>query len=127
MFQRLTEVILALPYVRKRQSRMAVSTTEALWLPDEVAFGPPEAFIDDHEFCHVHALPIGNMHMTLPEPFRDEMIQLGWGESHPGSEAGFVPQTLVMVYAARNQDELAVAATLLRVSYEYARGYSGPR
>ena len=30
-----------------------------LYLADEFAGGPPEAFIDGHEFCHLHPLPEG--------------------------------------------------------------------
>src|SRR5206468_2976869 len=48
---------LALPFVRSRQSRMAASGVLALCLPDICAGGPPDAFIDGHEFCHLHPWP----------------------------------------------------------------------
>jgi phospholipase/carboxylesterase len=103
---------------------MASQDTRALWLPDESAFGPPSAFIDDHEFCHVHALPEGSLHMTLPSGVRERMIGLAWGEQHPGAEAGFLAETLVMVYAPRDHHELAIVFGLLKASYEFARGAS---
>lgn len=124
VFEKLSDGCLALPHVRERQSRMSASDTRALWLPDEKALGPPEAFIDDHEFCHVHALPTGSLHLTLPSGVRERMIQLEWGESHPSSTAGFLAKTLVMIYAPRDDQELAVVLSLLNVSCEFAKGTS---
>lgn len=79
----LVALCLKIPCVRSKQSRMAQPGCHALFLPDAYAAGPPEAFIDDHEFCHVHPLPHGNVHLTLPKFLRDEVVRLGWGERHP--------------------------------------------
>jgi Family of unknown function (DUF5519) len=101
---------------------MADSDTRALWVPDEVASGPPEAFIDDHEFCHIHALPEGSLHLTLPLPLRERLVGLGWGEMHPGAEAGFFSETLVMVYAPRTEEEAAAVLYFVTASYDFALG-----
>src|SRR5271165_4871038 len=55
--QELLRRCLAFPGVRPQQSRMASPDCHALSLPDEFSAGPPGAFIVDHEFCHLHALP----------------------------------------------------------------------
>ena len=57
--EELVERSLEIPDVRSKQSRMASPRSHALYLKDELAVGPPEAFIDDHEFCHLHPLPEG--------------------------------------------------------------------
>jgi hypothetical protein len=113
--------ILELPHVRQRQSRMASPDCRALCLPDTLAFGPREAFIDDHEFCHLHPLPQSSLHLTLPFEPRECAIDLGWAEQHPAARVGAVPEALVMVYAPRNAEELAVVLRLISCSYEFAR------
>src|ERR1044071_7668634 len=87
----------ALPHVRIRESRMASRQARALYLPDEIAAGPADAFIDQHEFCHLHPLPEGTIHPTLPVPVLERVMELGWAERHPISTAGIL-RTLVMVY-----------------------------
>src|SRR5690349_19005669 len=59
IYERLVESCAALPHVLMRESRMASCRTRALYLPDAMAGGPPEAFIDRPEFCHLHPLPEG--------------------------------------------------------------------
>ena len=118
----LLERSLGLAEVRSKQSRMASPQSRALSLPDRYAGGPPEAFIDEHEFCHVHPLPEASIHLTLPNPLRDRVIQLGWAEQHPVARAGIMPETLVMVYAPRDHRELDTAMYLIWSSYQFARG-----
>jgi len=118
----LIELSLSLPDVRSKQSRMASPNSRALCLPDRCAGGPASAFIDDHEFCHIHPLPEGSIHLTLPNPLRDRMMQLGWVEQHPLVRFGVMPETLVMVYAPRDREELAISLNLIRSSCQFARG-----
>jgi hypothetical protein len=101
---------------------MASPKSRALCLPDECAAGPPDAFIDDHEFCHLHPLPEGSIHLTLPKDLREWVVQLGWAEQHPVSRAGVMPETLVMVYAPRNTKELGIVLMLIWSSYQFAKG-----
>jgi phospholipase/carboxylesterase len=125
----LMERSLALPYVRPKQSRMASPQSRALSLPDEMAAGPPEAFIDDHEFCHLHPLPEGSIHLTLPDHIREAAVERGWAEPHPAARMGFLTEALVMVYAPRNPKELAIVLNLICSSYQFARwgiGKIGP-
>jgi len=116
------ESSLAIENVRFKQSRMACPGSLALWLPDRFACGPDDAFIDGHEFCHLHPPPDGSIHLTLPNPLRDSAIRLGWAEPHPTTRAGAMPKTLVMVYAPRDQEELAVVHQFVLSSCRFARG-----
>src|SRR5690349_6904899 len=113
-----------IPIVNVKQSRMAAPDSLALYLPDERAGGPPEAFIDGHEFCHLHAAPEGGIHLTLPRLLREEVVRLGWGERHPIANAGILT-TLVTVYAPRDPRELEIALALVRHSCQFARGDLG--
>lgn len=118
----LVQASVALPNVRVKQSRMAAPDTQALWLPDGVAFGPASAFIDDHEFCHLHALPEAGLHLTLPTNIRRSAIESGWARLHPAVRAGFLPESVVMVYAPRTLEELQIAILLVTASYRFAIG-----
>jgi Luciferase len=115
---------LALPYVRPTQSRMASPESPALSLPDEVAAGPREAFIDGHEFCHLHPLPEGSIHLTLPPDIREAAVRVGWAEAHPTSRLGVLSEAIVLVYAPRSPRELVIVLKLVCSSYRYARGLS---
>ena len=112
---------LEIPDVQTRESRMASPQTYALHLSDRFALGPPEAFIDGHEFCHLHPLPEGSIHLTLPRILRDEVVRLGWGERHPIAEACILP-TLVTLYAPRNREELEAVLGLVVQSCAFAQG-----
>src|SRR3954471_16788018 len=57
----LLEFSLNIPHVYTRQSRVASPECRALCVDDASAGGPPEAFIDGREFCHIHPLPEGSI------------------------------------------------------------------
>lgn len=120
--QELHRRCLALPRVRPQQSRMASPDCRALSLPDNLSTGPRAAFIVDHEFCHLHPLPDGSIHLTLPKDIRERAIERGWAEQHLISRAGIFPDTLVLVYAPRNSDELGIVLRMVWHSYQFARG-----
>ena len=123
--EQLVDRSLGLPYVRAQESRMASPQSLALSLPDRFAAGPPEAFIDNHEFCHLHPLPEGGIHLTLPGDIRRSAVAKGWAEPHPAARLGIMPQALVLVYAPRNARELATVLELISISYEFARFGTG--
>jgi phospholipase/carboxylesterase len=122
LIEQLAVESLRLPGVQERESRMASPTTRALWLPEELAHGPSESFIDALEFCHLHPPPEGSIHLTLPSPRREHTIRLGWAEEHPLVQGGFISMALVMVYAPRDSSELQVVLDLIRESFYFARG-----
>jgi hypothetical protein len=100
---------------------MAAPGSHALYLADACAAGPPEAFIDGHEFCHLHPLPEGSIHLTLPKILRDEVVRLGWGEPHPIAIAGILP-ALLTVYAPRDKQEMRAVFDLVGQSCLFAKG-----
>ena len=122
--QQLVDLALSIPGTRAKQSRMAFPSSLALCLRDDFADGPPDAFIDNHEFCLLHSLPGASIHLTLPREVRDSVIQLGWAEQHPGARAGIIPQTVVMLYAPRDSEELRIAFQLICASSRLAKGAS---
>jgi hypothetical protein len=113
---------LGLPNVRPKQSRMASPDCQALTLPDKLSAGPSDAFIVDHEFCHLHPLPYASIHLTLPKQIRQRAIRQNWAEQHLASRAGILPETLVLVYAPRNLHELAIVFQLVWHSNQFAMG-----
>jgi hypothetical protein len=119
--EELVERSLEIPCVQSKQSRMASPKSHALYLPDEFAAGPREAFIDDHEFCHLHPLPEGSIHLTLPKVLREEVVRLSWGERHPIAEVGILT-TLVNVYAPRDRQETDIVLGLIVPSCLFAQG-----
>jgi len=112
---------LEMPCVRSKQSRMASPGCHALYLADACALGPPAAFIDGHEFCHIHPLPEGSIHLTLPGVLLDQVVRLGWGEPHPISKFGLFT-SLLTVYAPRDREEIDTLFALVQQSCEFAHG-----
>lgn len=108
-----------MPGVHTTQSRMASPDTTALFLADELAFGPPQAFIDRREFCHLQ--PVGLIHLTIPIILGEELIRLAWAEWHPLAQADIVTN-LITVYAPRNADELAAVLGVVDLSRQFAAG-----
>jgi phospholipase/carboxylesterase len=123
--QRLFERCLELPGVRSRQSRVAAPQSRALCLSDGDASGPPEAFIDGLEFCHLHPLPGGSIHLMLPLEEIEGIVALGWAERHPIQKMDLL-HNLVMVYGPRDRAELEIVFSLVERSCRFARG-SRPR
>ena len=119
--EELVETCLCMPFVRSKQSRMASPASHALYLSDEIAAGPPEAFIDGHEFSHLHPLPEGTVHLTLPAVLRHEVMRLSWGEPHPIATAGILT-TLMTVYAPRDRQEMDIVFGLVAQSCQFAQG-----
>ena len=101
---------------------MASKDTLALYLPDASAGGPPDAFMDGHEFCHLHPQPETAVHAMLPKQVRAQAMSAGWAEPHPITHLGILPESLVMLYAPRCKKELDIVFRFIQKSYEYARG-----
>jgi hypothetical protein len=122
LVEELARRIFALPGVVERPSRVSVPGARALTLADGEAAGPPEAFLIDREFAHLHPAPDHSLHAMLPPDTVDEAIASGWAELHPVARLGLIPPTAVMLYAPRDEDELAVVESLVRAAHAFARG-----
>lgn len=119
--ERLAATVFALPGVVEWPSRISVPGARALWLADGAA-GPPEAFMVESEFAHLHPAPDQSLHMMLPPQLAIEAIEAGWAEQHPVARRGLIPANAVMVYAPRDDDEREVVEGLVRASHAFARG-----
>ena len=123
IFYGLIDRCLKTPPMGLQESRLAPPETIALWLPHDSAHGPASAFIDDHEFCHIHPLPEGSIHLTLPPAVARRAIEFGWAEPHTLTVTGFMAKTLVMVYAPRDDEEADVVWNLIMASFHFASGH----
>jgi hypothetical protein len=119
--EELARRVFALPGVTEQPSRISVPGARALVLAPEEAIGPPEAFLIDREFAHLHPAPDYSLHAMLPTETVTEAVAAGWAEPHPVALRGLIPSTAVMLYAPRDEAELDVIEALVRASHAFAR------
>ena len=119
--EELARRVFALPGVIEQPSRISVPGARALVLAPEEATGPPEAFLIDREFAHLHPAPDHSLHAMLPAETVTEAVAAGWAEPHPVALRGLIPPTAVMLYAPRDEAELDVIEALVRASHAFAR------
>lgn len=108
------------PSVLAGPSAISVEGARALLLDSNVTGGPPESFVINREFCHVHTQGDFSLHAALPPALVGAAELAGWAEPHYLVAAGRAHATLVMLYAPRNQAEHDVVLGLVRASYEFA-------
>jgi hypothetical protein len=113
--------LFALPGVVERPSGISVAGARALTLAPGEPVGPPEAFMVDREFAHLHPSPDHSLHAMLPPDLAQAAIDAGWAELHPVARAGLLPPTAVMLYAPRDEAELVVVERLVEASHRFAR------
>lgn len=77
-------------------------------------------FLLGHEFAHIHVEDDFSLHAILPEPLLGAAITAGWAERHPFAGQPTVSHDTVMIYAPRNDEEVAVVADLVRRSWQNA-------
>jgi hypothetical protein len=119
--EELARRVFALPGVVEAPSRISVPGARALVLAPGEAVGPPEAFLIDREFAHLHPAPDHSLHAMLPIEAVSEAVGAGWAEPHPVALRGLIPANAVMLYAPRDEAELDVIETLVRASHAFAR------
>lgn len=105
----------------EQPSRISVPGARALTLSAGEPVGPPEAFMIDREFAHLHPAPDHSLHAMLPPDIASEAVDAGWAEAHPVARMGLIAPTAVMLYAPRDEAELAVIEALVRTSHAFAR------
>ena len=119
--EELARRVFALADVVEQPSGISVPGARGLCLPRARNVGPPEAFMIDREFAHLHPDPDMSLHLTLPEYDVEHAIERGWAELHPVARDGLIPPTAVMVFAPRDADELEVVSTIVEESHAFAR------
>ena len=118
--ERLLAELRPLPDVVWRPSGISVPGAQALCLADGTGEGPPEAFMIGREFAHLHPDPDQSLHVMVPETVAELLIAQGWGELHPVARMGLLPPTAIMVYAPRDEQEVAVVARIVAASHAFA-------
>jgi hypothetical protein len=119
--EELARRVFALSGVVEAPSRVSVPGARALVLAPGEAAGPPEAFLIDREFAHLHPAPDHSLHAMLPIDTATEAVGAGWAEQHPVALRGLIPRNAVMLYAPRDEAELDVIERLVRASHAFAR------
>jgi Family of unknown function (DUF5519) len=122
--EELARRVFALPGVIERPSRISVPGARALTLAAGEPGGPPEAFLIDREFAHLHPPPDRSLHAMLPPDIVSEAVDAGWAEPHPVARMGLIPATAVMLYAPRDESEVDVIEKLVQASHAFAGGMS---
>jgi hypothetical protein len=81
------------------------------------------------EICHLHAID-GSMHMPLHPVDAEAVFNAGWGQRHPLARGGyferFVPVGFVMVYAPRDDGDIATVMRIVRAAAWFVSGEDGP-
>ena len=105
----------ALPGVFTGPSQVSEPSSLALRLTEPA--GPWEAFLHPSrdEFGHIHRA--GFLHLTLPLELIGPLRTAGWVEPHPISRRPEWPDTIVMLYAPRDEAELSLATAVLHASW----------
>ena len=119
--EELADRVFALPGVVEEPSRISVPGARALVLAPGERPGPPEAFLIEREFAHLHPAPDHSLHAMLPSETVTEAVAAGWAEPHPVALRGLIPPTAVMLYAPRDATELEVIESLVTASHAFAR------
>lgn len=112
---------LSLPGVRSGRSNVSVPGAVAFFL-DEPPLPATVPDLFDGEWGHIHPHDDGSLHIVLPTPEAERLIELGWGEYHNVVKLGLVPPVVIMLYGPRDEDELAVAKQVLEIAYLAAGG-----
>jgi phospholipase/carboxylesterase len=115
----------SLPGVETGPSAISVPGARAFCLP-ACTHAAREAFLIAQEFAHIHPPRDGSLHMTLPPPIVEAVIENGWAELHPLAGSRGLPGNIVMVYGPRDEDELAVVGDLVRASHAFALTTQSP-
>jgi hypothetical protein len=121
LVEELARRVLALPGVVEQPSGISVPGARALTLAPGEPAGPPEAFLIDREFAHLHPAPDHSLHAMLPLDAARAAVDAGWAEPHPVARMGLIPPTAVMLYAPRDEAELDVIESLVRAAHAFAR------
>lgn len=121
LVEELARRVFALPGVVEQPSRISVPGARALTLGAGEPVGSQDAFLVDREFAHLHPAPDHSLHAMLPPGIVREATDAGWVEAHPVARMGLIPPTAVMLYAPRDEAELAVIETLVQASHAFAR------
>jgi hypothetical protein len=113
-----------LPSVTVARTAMSVPGV-ALNLDESLAKGKPECFVHRREFAIIR--DEGSTQVNLDPDCGQIVLDRGWAVVHPLARymAGALPPQSLIVFAPRDEEELATVTMLLDVAYVYAVGRIG--
>ncbi len=92
----------------------------AIFLADSASGNPTLMPLTHAEVGHIHPSD-GSMHMILSPSDTKTVMEQGWGELHGlAGKGGSMAKTYLMIYAPRDEKELAVIKKLLEAAVKYA-------
>jgi hypothetical protein len=127
-----------LDQIAEAEMRKQVATSfleAATQNPDTLSVGP--SALDDRgqalfvrqssqtekrEAADFHAFD-GSMHVSVSAPDAATMIESGWGQAHPLAGQEKFPAGYVLLYAPRNEQDLEIAALILRAAIGHSGAY----
>jgi phospholipase/carboxylesterase len=113
--------VFALATVEERPTTVSAPGARGIWLRDDLAAGPNDAFLANREIGHFHPWD-GSLHIALPPDLAQAAVKAGWAEVHPVALAGMAPQHLVMLYGPRDEGEVQILFDLIAAAVARASG-----
>jgi len=122
IIEELQDWAFALHYISKENSQISVPGAQAMCLAPNKTCKACNAFMIGTEFAHFHPHPDYSLHLSLPLNDAKTVIEKGWGEIHPVVQKGWLPANFIMLYAARNEEEVELSKLIIQHSYDFATG-----
>ncbi len=122
MWGRLVAEVFELDGVVEAHSQVSPASTRAVLLRDQAIERSPETSLapgQKLEPVHLHGVDDTSLHLCLPQPRGQLLVDLGWAEPHQFGDFG----TEFLVYGPRSPEELAVVLSIVEESIEFARGH----
>lgn len=115
----------------KGLSQIEGGSSDALWLETSTSVGvasksSSKGLNGKRELYHFHGSE-GSAHVFLSAADAKAVLDAGWGERHPlsgrlpGSGKTGIPDTYVMIYAPRSEEEVTVHEKIARASAGFAK------
>jgi Family of unknown function (DUF5519) len=120
---RLRDHALGLPGVRRGRSQVSVPGAVAFYLDVPVQERSIPQFTGG-EWGHIHPHYDGSLHINVPTALAEQLIAHGWAEYHNVVARGLAPPIVIMLYGPRDEEELAVAQSIVEEAYLAAGGAS---
>lgn len=111
--------------VSRRPSIISVPGAEALWLEEGEPCNCTNGFMIEREFAHIHPAYDGSLHMALSDEDFKTVIDKQWGERHPLAGKGPIPETIALVYAPRDIEEIDTVMKIVNASLKNAKTTKG--
>jgi hypothetical protein len=112
--------VFAIPGTEEGRSQVSPASSRAVFLADMAGERSPETSLAPGqrlEPVHLHGVHDTSLHLCLPAARGAEVIAAGWAELHQFGDF----ETELLVYGARDDEELGVVLGLVAESIAFAR------